>query len=57
MNDFNDMLGKITEFLKSEAKTETIMGQPFKLDGFTCVPVMSIGFGFGNLGGCLHVSV
>src|SRR6185295_17930608 len=51
MNNLNEMLGKITEFLKSEAKTETIIGQQFKLGEFTCVPVMSLGIGFGGGGG------
>src|SRR6187399_2948683 len=51
MNNLNDMLGKITEFLKLEAKTETIIGQQFKLGEFTCVPVMSVGIGFGAGGG------
>lgn len=51
MNNINDMLGKITEFLKSEAKTETIIGQQFQLGEFTCVPVMSLGIGFGGGGG------
>lgn len=48
MNNFNEVLEKMTEFLRSEAKTETIIGQPFKLGEFTCVPVMSIGLGFGG---------
>lgn len=51
MNNLNDVLGKITEFLKSETKTETIVGQQFKLGEFTCVPVMSVGLGFGGGGG------
>jgi uncharacterized spore protein YtfJ len=51
MNNLNDVLEKITEFLKSEAKTETIIGQQFKLGEFTCVPVMSVGIGFGGGGG------
>lgn len=51
MNNINEMLGKMTEFLKSEAKTETIIGQQFKLGEFTCVPVMSVGMGFGGGGG------
>lgn len=51
MNNLNDVLGKITEFLKSEAKTETIIGQQFKLGDFTCVPVISVGLGFGGGGG------
>lgn len=48
MENLNEMLGKITEFLKSEAKTETIVGQQFKLGEFTCIPVMSVGIGFGG---------
>lgn len=48
MENLNEMLGKITEFLKTEAKTETIIGQQFKLGEFTCVPVMSVGIGFGG---------
>jgi uncharacterized spore protein YtfJ len=48
MNNFKDTLGQITEFLKTEAKTETIIGQQFKLGEFTCVPVMSVGLGFGG---------
>jgi len=51
MNNFNEVLGKMTDFLKSEAKTETIIGQQFKLGEFTCVPVMSVGLGFGGGGG------
>ncbi len=48
MEDFGSILSKVTDFLKSEAKTETIVGQQFKLGEFTCVPVMSIGMGFGG---------
>jgi len=48
MDNVNEVLGKITEFLKAEAKTETIMGQPFKLGEYECIPVMSIGLGFGG---------
>ena len=48
MDTLNEVLGKVTEFLKSEAKTETIIGQQFKLGDFSCVPVMSVGIGFGG---------
>lgn len=51
MENLNGMLEKMTDFLKSEAKTETIIGQQFKLGEFTCVPVMSVGLGFGGGGG------
>ena len=46
-----DVLGKVTDFIKSEAKTETVMGKEFKLGEFTCVPVIRIGMGFGYGGG------
>ncbi|WP_426671644.1 spore germination protein GerW family protein [Mucilaginibacter sp. McL0603] len=51
MENLDDMLGKLSEFLKSEAKTETIIGQQFKLGEFTCIPVMSVGLGLGSGGG------
>jgi uncharacterized spore protein YtfJ len=51
MTNLNELLSKMTEFLKSEAKTETIIGQQFQLGEFTCVPVMSVGIGFGAGGG------
>jgi uncharacterized spore protein YtfJ len=46
-----EVLGKVTDFIKSEAKTETVMGKEFKLGEFTCVPVIRIGMGFGYGGG------
>jgi uncharacterized spore protein YtfJ len=51
MNNIDEMLNKVSDFLRSEAKTETIIGQPFQLGEFNCVPVMSIGMGFGGGGG------
>jgi uncharacterized spore protein YtfJ len=51
MENLNEMLVKMTDFLKSEAKTETIIGQQFTLGEFTCVPVMSVGIGLGAGGG------
>lgn len=47
-NNLNETIEKLTEFFKTEIKTETIMGQQFKLGEFTCVPVMSIGLGFAG---------
>jgi len=51
MDNFNELLGKLTEFLKAEVKTETIIGQQFQLGEYTCVPVMSVGLGLGSGGG------
>lgn len=48
---FEEFLGKITEFIKAEAKTETIVGKQFELGEFKCVPVIKVGMGFGSGGG------
>jgi len=48
---FDELLGKITDFMKSEAKTETVVGQQFELGNFKCVPVIKVGMGFGSGGG------
>lgn len=49
--NFEEVLVKVTEFLKTEAKTETVVGKEFKLGEFTCVPVIRVGLGFGYGGG------
>src|SRR5579872_5432784 len=51
MENLNEALGKITEFLKTEVKTDTVIGQQFQLGAFTCVPVIGFGLGFGGMGG------
>ncbi|HEY6063945.1 MAG TPA: spore germination protein GerW family protein [Chitinophagaceae bacterium] len=38
---------QLTDFLKTEAKTETVVGQSFQLGEFTCVPVIKFGIGLG----------
>ncbi|WP_276392128.1 GerW family sporulation protein [Eudoraea chungangensis] len=48
---FEEFLGKITEFIKTEANTETVVGEPFQLGEFKCVPVIKVGMGFGSGGG------
>ncbi|MCY2685762.1 GerW family sporulation protein [Salinimicrobium sp. TH3] len=48
---FEELLDRITDFMRSEAKTETVIGQQFKLGEFTCVPVIKVGMGFGSGGG------
>ncbi|MCF8244977.1 MAG: sporulation protein [Saprospiraceae bacterium] len=45
--NFDEVLSKVTEFLKTEARTETVVGKEFKLGEFTCVPVIRVGLGFG----------
>lgn len=48
---FDELLKQITDFIKNEAKTETVVGQAFELGDFKCVPVIKVGLGFGSGGG------
>lgn len=48
---FEELLTKITDFIQSEAKTDTVIGEQFKLGEFLCVPVIKVGMGFGSGGG------
>lgn len=48
---FEALLDKITSFMKSEAKTETVIGKAFQLGEFSCIPVIRVGMGFGTGGG------
>lgn len=43
-----EMLPQITDFLKAEANTHTVIGDPFQLGEFTCIPVVRLGMGFGS---------
>jgi uncharacterized spore protein YtfJ len=49
--NFENLLQRLTEFIQKEAKTETVIGESFKLGDFTCVPVVRLGIGFGSGGG------
>ena len=49
-NNVNDIISKLTDFLRNEAKTESVIGQKFELGEFSCVPVIGIGFGLGASG-------
>ena len=50
----DETVQKLTDFLKTEAKTETVVGQSFQLGEFTCVPVIKFGTGLGYGGGEGH---
>lgn len=45
------MLNEITHFMENEATTKTVIGEPFKLGAFDCIPVIRVGMGFGSGGG------
>lgn len=44
----SEMLDKVTDFIKTEAKTETVVGEAFQLGEFSCIPVIRVGMGFGS---------
>jgi uncharacterized spore protein YtfJ len=45
--NLDDTVKQLTDFLKTEAKTETVIGQSFQLGEFTCIPVIKFGLGLG----------
>lgn len=49
--NFENLLQRIAEFIEKEAKTDTVVGEPFDLGEFKCVPVIRLGLGFGSGGG------
>jgi uncharacterized spore protein YtfJ len=49
--NFENLLQRLTEFIRQEARTETVVGESFQLGEFTCVPVVRVGLGFGSGGG------
>lgn len=51
MMNLEEMLGKVTDFISSEANTKSVVGQEIVLGEFTCVPVIKVGIGFGSGGG------
>jgi uncharacterized spore protein YtfJ len=49
--NLEETVKQLTDFLKPEAKTETVIGQSFQMGDFTCVPVIKFGLGLGYGGG------
>lgn len=45
--NLEETVKQLTDFLKTEAKTETVIGQSFQMGDFTCVPVIKFGLGLG----------
>jgi uncharacterized spore protein YtfJ len=52
--NFEETVKQFTDLLKTEAKTENVIGQSFQLGEFTCVPVIKFGMGLGYGGGEGH---
>jgi len=45
--NLDETVRQLTEFIRTEAKTETVIGQSFQLGEFTCIPVIKFGIGLG----------
>ena len=52
--NLEETVKQLTDFMKNEAKSETVMGQQFQLGEFTCIPVIKFGIGLGYGGGEGH---
>jgi len=52
--NLEESVKQLADFLKTEAKTESVIGQPFQLGEFTCIPVIKFGVGIGYGGGEGH---
>ncbi len=46
--NYQATIEKLIDQIKSLAKTETVIGEQFKLGEFTCVPVIKIGLGIAS---------
>lgn len=49
--NFEELIKRVTDFIKSETKTDTIVGKQFSLGEFSCVPIIRARMGFGTGGG------
>ncbi|SHN36182.1 GerW family sporulation protein [Chitinophaga sp. CF418] len=52
--NLEEAVKQLIDFLKTETKTETVVGQQFQLGEFSCVPVIRLGMGLGYGGGEGH---
>ena len=48
---FEKLVHDVTDFMEKEARSETVIGEPFMLGEFNCIPVIRVGLGFGTAGG------
>jgi len=45
--NLDETVKQLTDFLRTETKTETVVGQSFQLGEFICLPVIKFGLGVG----------
>ena len=49
--NLEEMLGKVTDFISTQANTKSVIGEEIKMGEYSCVPVIKVGIGFGSGGG------
>ncbi len=49
--NLENLIENVLEKLKTVAKSETVIGEQFKLGDYICVPIVKISLGFGGAGG------
>lgn len=51
MDDIEKLFDKAISEIERMLNTKTVVGEPIKVDGYTLIPLISIGFGFAAGGG------
>jgi uncharacterized spore protein YtfJ len=51
MEDVSKLFDKAVEEIENMLNTKTVVGEPMTVEGYTLIPLISIGFGFGVGGG------
>lgn len=51
MDDVEKLFDKAISEIERMLNTKTVVGEPIKVDGYTLIPLISIGFGFAAGGG------
>lgn len=51
MEEIDKLFDKAISEIERMLNTKTVVGEPLKVDGYTLIPLVSVGFGFGAGGG------
>lgn len=51
MEEIEKLFDKAVSEIERMLNTKTVVGEPIKVDGYTLIPLISVGFGFGAGGG------
>lgn len=51
MQDLDQLLANTVTETEKMLNTKTVVGEPITVDGYTLIPLVSVGFGFAAMGG------